>query len=527
MKNSCRSFSTPVQFGLRILFRSLLLATVLVTIAPSAQALAGFPTFNYLKLVEPSNPVYDPSGEFIFPCVIKASDHVTNPKGTYYLFYAPHNNPGGICVAYSNNIEGPYSEFSGNPVISNTQFTQYTANHISSPFVMWMPEYNQYYLYYHGPNDVTRWAYSTDLLNWTYGGVCATAADMNHDTLTYKQLSYAKVYRYTIPGKTNKYIMLAYVHPYADATGGGGRIGLLTSNDGRTFTRYDAELIMPGGDGVLNLCGPVFYPYSGKYYIVYHTDGDLYITEVGGAFTLENHLGVFHKAMSTAPDKNRVASPFFMTVDNINYMFYEAGDRLSAQIALAKEAPSETTATFNSIAGEDGWVLESAETSSVGGSANSAGKLIVGDDPNNKQYRAIVSFDTSSLPDSATIISAKLTLKRDTVTGTNPFTTHGACVVSVVKGAFSDSTALSSDDFQAAATANNVATMPNAAANGDISIGTLNSAGLAAINKTGRTQFRIAFTLDDNDDSSADTVNWFGGDDGTISKRPILEVTYR
>ena len=42
--------------------------------------------------------------------------------------------------------------------------------------------------------------------------------------------------------------------------------------------------------------------------------------------------------------------------------------------------------------------------------------------------------------------------------------------------------------------------MSNAASNGDWSEGNLDSAGIAAVDKTGTTQFRLYFDLDDNDD---------------------------
>ena len=55
---------------------------------------------------------YNPTQEFNFP---HHRGHegppVKNALGDnayrYYLFYAPHNNPGGNCVAVSNSLEGP------------------------------------------------------------------------------------------------------------------------------------------------------------------------------------------------------------------------------------------------------------------------------------------------------------------------------------------------------------------------------------------------------------------------------------
>ena len=54
---------------------------------------------------------------------------------------------------------------------------------------------------------------------------------------------------------------------------------------------------------------------------------------------------------------------------------------------------------------------------------------------------------------------------------------------------------------------------------------TLNSSGLANINKTGRTQFKIRFTTDDDNDTTNDYLSI--GDGGTANYKPKLEVTYQ
>jgi hypothetical protein len=191
----------------------------------------------------------------------------------------------------------------------------------------------------------------------------------------------------------------------------------------------------------------------------------------------------------------------------------------------------DTVATFTSIAAHDGWVLESTETSGVGGSldstASSTSGLRVGDDDTRRQYKAVVSFDTSSIPDGATIVSVKLRLLRGTLSGTNPFSSFGTCSVDVRSGGgFSGSTALQAGDFQAGATAIKAATMSNPASNGTWSEGNLNASGLAAIDKTAVTQLRVYFNLDDNNNAAADFVGFFSGDNASASQRPQLVVTY-
>ena len=192
--------------------------------------------------------------------------------------------------------------------------------------------------------------------------------------------------------------------------------------------------------------------------------------------------------------------------------------------------PTPVTVTFFSVASQDGRIWESGETGNVGGGGNSTDNttaaLRVGDTNVDEQYKSIVSFDTSSIPDTATITSATLRLMRGTSSGTNPFTTHGSCVADIVTGGFGGSTAFAIADWQAAATATSVATMSNPTANGTASTGNLNAAGLAAINKTGTTQLRLTFTLDDNDDLGYDYIGFYPGENATNNNKPQLTVTY-
>ncbi len=157
---------------------------------------------------------------------------------------------------------------------------------------------------------------------------------------------------------------------------------------------------------------------------------------------------------------------------------------------------------------------------------NNTAALRIGDTNVDEQYKSIVSFDTSSIPDTATITAATLRLVRGTISGTSPFTTHGSCVADISTGGFGGSTAFAFADWQAAATANQVATMSSPASNGSASTGALNAAGLAAVNKTGTTQLRVYCTLDDNDDLGYDYIGFYPGETRTVVNRPQLTVTY-
>jgi|CXWL01.1.fsa_nt_gi hypothetical protein len=181
--------------------------------------------------------------------------------------------------------------------------------------------------------------------------------------------------------------------------------------------------------------------------------------------------------------------------------------------------------TFKSIGAHDGWILESSENSGVGGTKNSTStQLYIGDDAANRQYRSILSFDTSTLPDNAIITSAMLKFKYAGKTGTLPFGTHGNLLVDVRKGAFSNNVALQLGDFKAPASKNKVLSFTSAKVNNWYSK-LLSAANFSYINLLGVTQFRLRFTKDDNNDFGADFLKIYSGNAGAAN-RPQLVIEY-
>ena len=260
-------------------------------------------------------------------------------------------------------------------------------------------------------------------------------------------------------------------------------------------------------------------------------------TAPSGAATYRVHRGAASGGPYTTLRSNLTGTTFTDTgLTNGTAYFYVVtavnllGEGPNSNEASATPVAAPVTVTLTSVAAQDGWVLESGENTGVGGSidatASTTSALRVGDDNKDKQSKAVVSFDTSPIPDGATILSATLRLRRGAVSGTNPFTTHGTCWADVQTGGFSGSTTLQTGDFQAVATVAQAASLTNAAANGDWSEGILNAAGLLAIDKTGTTQFRVSFNLDDNDDTGNDYLGYYSGDNTTSANRPQLVVTY-
>lgn len=198
---------------------------------------------------------------------------------------------------------------------------------------------------------------------------------------------------------------------------------------------------------------------------------------------------------------------------------------LNADMTCTAVFKKLVTAKFRSVGANDGWILEKTETSNTGGTLNANATVInLGDDASDRQYRAILSFNTATLPDSAVITGVTLKVKRQGVVGTDPFNTHGNILADIRKGAFSNSNALQSKDFQAAASKTGAVTIRKTLAAGWYS-GNLLKTAFPFVNLKGVTQFRLRFAKDDNDDHGADYLKIFSGNAATAS-RPMLVVTY-
>ncbi len=179
-----------------------------------------------------------------------------------------------------------------------------------------------------------------------------------------------------------------------------------------------------------------------------------------------------------------------------------------------------------SLAAEDGTILESTETSSVGKTLNSAaGTLLVGDATLDRQYRSILSFNTAGIPDNAVVTSAAIKLQKQSLAGTNPFSTHLGLVLDMRQTWFGPSAGLLASDFQAAASLMNAGTFSSTPVNNWYSAN-LNSTAIKYINKTGRTQIRLRFTKDDNEDNGNDYLAFYSGNAVVAATRPTLVIVY-
>jgi hypothetical protein len=172
----------------------------------------------------------------------------------------------------------------------------------------------------------------------------------------------------------------------------------------------------------------------------------------------------------------------------------------------------------------DGWVLEQDEDSGKGGTFDAGvATARVGDDDANRQWRSLLHFNTAALPDDAVITGVTVRIKKEGMVGTNPFNTHGYLVVDIKSGAYRDNPALEKFDFHAVGSRGNVGRFIKTPSAGWYRA-PLRAASYPLVNLTGTTQFRLRFATDDDNDGTADYLNFYTGN--YYAGAPQLIVTY-
>lgn len=214
----------------------------------------------------------------------------------------------------------------------------------------------------------------------------------------------------------------------------------------------------------------------------------------------------------------------------IAFAFHSNGDTVEGKGVflddIVLQGVPAPTATFLSVGIYDGWVLEADESSGKGFTSDAASTvLLLGDDLLDRQYRVILDFDTSSLPDDAVVVGVTLRLKRQGITGKNPILTHGYLKVDMRTGFFHDVRSLEKYDFQAPGSRGNVGRFIKVMSSDGWYRAPLQWPSYGLVNLTRVTQFRLRFDLDDNDDGGADALRVFSGD-AASADRPQLIVEY-
>jgi hypothetical protein len=185
-----------------------------------------------------------------------------------------------------------------------------------------------------------------------------------------------------------------------------------------------------------------------------------------------------------------------------------------------------TTLTILSGGAYDGTLRESSETSGIANYKEATSPLIsIGDDFLKRQYVGILSFDTSSIPDNAVITGVRLKMKAMIISN-DVYKELGELTADVTNPYFGLLPGLETLDFQSRPLARNVGTFTRAPLFYTWINLRMNQSSLFAVNKTGSTQFRLHFTLDDNNDAIKHQLRCLSGDFWIPSDFPMLVITY-
>ena len=202
------------------------------------------------------------------------------------------------------------------------------------------------FIYFHGENSDTRYAISTDGINFEYGGVAA-----NMRAHSFNDFAYSRVFPATIPEHSVKYIML---------TGGtdresfkinpplpGYRNYLSTSIDGRNWATSTIPIspLPPGVDQTGAAC---YLRWNNRNFII--TMGNLagwdpidnaklisniYLHEVDDMFQNAKFRGILLDRGVLAPEHSRFSSPGVFVEDNKIHLFFTVGKRLNEKAGYA------------------------------------------------------------------------------------------------------------------------------------------------------------------------------------------------
>ncbi len=188
-------------------------------------------------------------------------------------------------------------------------------------------------------------------------------------------------------------------------------------------------------------------------------------------------------------------------------------------VANAPIGGGSVVASFSSVAAEDGYTKANATGGSTAiGTLEATYGLALGRGSDSRYSRALLSFDTSTLPANAHILAATLTVTHRGASG-NPWTspTGNRLLVDIRSGCFGTTCSLVASDHGATASASAIAEVP-AFTSGTRNSTAFNTSGLAAINRTGRSQLRLRFEAN----QSATRYLWIGS-----GSQATLDIEYQ
>jgi len=288
--------------------------TILLPSAYSTQRAEPLPEFSLKGVaLHPESLSYAPTEQLVHPSIIKMEGRVKNPLGKYYMYYSPHKHI-AISIAYSDKIEGPWTEYQGNPVIEGP----------SAPDIRWIKEKGKFYMWGHRKNSQTELWTSDDGIHFEYKGVSITAKNIGTRNATY-----TRVYAYPLERYGSKYVML-----YSGFIKERGirSVWLAHSRDAEHWIQLKTPLVEPAVGENNDIYGPSLLQWENRNFIVYqdHTTlrgGNIKYVEVDRELNPVGSKGERFVLMDPPPDpplNDRFRGGEFYLENDTLYMYSSA-----------------------------------------------------------------------------------------------------------------------------------------------------------------------------------------------------------
>lgn len=324
--------------------RHALLAS-LVVLAPFAACIDAaradddgpLPSFEFKGVIlHPKDLKYTPTGDLIHPTIVKTEGRVKNALGQYYLYYAPHKHV-AMSMAYSDSLDGPWTEYEHNPVVEGP----------SAPDCRWIAERGEFFMWGHTKNSQTELWTSKDGIHFEHHSVSVTAKNIGTRNATY-----SRMYEYPLAKYGSKYVMVysGFLEDREIRC-----VWLAHSKDAVNWTQLTTPLVEPI-EGEMNDCyGPALLRWKGRNLLTYqdHTTwrgGNLKCVELDEELTPVGAGGERHVLLdppNEPPLNDRYRGAEFYREDGKLYLYGSASrsPRLIVYLTAEDEAAEEEPKT--------------------------------------------------------------------------------------------------------------------------------------------------------------------------------------